>query len=48
MSHGTQVAIVVADLAAWVLIMVVIGKWPDIRKRCRALLFRKASAKSDA
>ena len=48
MGHGAQVAIVVADLTAWVLIMVVVGKWPEIRKWFRARVSRKASAKSDA
>ena len=48
MGVGAQVAIVVADLTAWVLIMVVVGKWPEIRKWIRAFLSRKASAKSDA
>ena len=48
MGVGAQVAIVVADLTAWVLIMVVVGKWPEIWKWFRARLSRKASAKSDA
>jgi hypothetical protein len=45
---GTQVAIVVADLAAWVLIMIVIGKWRAIIERCKALFISRGSANSDS
>ncbi len=48
MGTGATVGIVIADLAAWVLIMVVVGKWRDIIKWFRTTLFHKTSAKADA
>lgn len=46
--HTTQVVIAVADLAVWVLAMVVVGKWRAIVKRCKALFSLSTSAKSDS
>ena len=43
-----QVAIVIADLAAWVLIMVVIGKWRAIVGGVKNLFSRGTSANSKA
>jgi hypothetical protein len=48
MNPGIQVAILIADLAAWVLIMVIIGKWPVIRKWFRTTVFRRVPAQGDA
>ena len=48
MGVGTKVAIVIADLAAWLLIMVIVGKWRAIMSWCRTVLSRNTSPKAGA
>jgi hypothetical protein len=45
LSAGAEVGVAVAALAAWVLIMVMIGKWRHIMGWIKATVFRRPSAK---
>jgi hypothetical protein len=48
MGAGATVGIVIAALAAWILIMLVIGKWRTIGKWFKAAFSLKVSGQGDA